>query len=229
MKRSTFATPPARRAALYYRVSSEEQVEGYSLDAQSRAAALYAEANGWTLVGDYPEEGKSAWTDDLAKRPMFSKMLADAEAGAFDVVIVHKLDRFARNLRVTLETLQRLERAGVGFVSISEQMDFSTPIGKVLLHMLASFAQYYSENLSAETKKGKAERKAQGLWNGLLPFGIKANTRPNADGAFLSDPQAVPVPDPETYPGLLLAFRLAAEGKSDRDIAESLNAAGYRT
>src|SRR5215211_8488687 len=124
MKRSTTAAT-TRRAALYYRVSSEEQVEGYSLDAQSRAAALYAEANGWTLVGDYPEEGKSAWTDDLAKRPKFSEMLADAEAGAFDVLIVHKLNRFARNLRVTLETLQRLEKVGVGFVSISEQMDFT--------------------------------------------------------------------------------------------------------
>ena len=86
-------------------------------------------------------------------------------------------------------------------------MDFTTPIGKVILATLAAFAQYYSDNLSTETKKGKAERKAQGLYNGLLPFGVKKNT------------SGVPVPDPETYPGLLLAFDAAAKGSSDRDVA----------
>ena len=133
------------------------------------------------------------------------------------MVVVHKLDRFARNLRVTLDTLERLERCGVGFVSISEQMDFTTPMGKVILATLAAFAQYYSDNLATEVRKGKAERKAQGLYNGVLAFGLKKNR----DG--------IPVPDPETYPGLLLVFRLAAEGQSDRDVAEALNGAGYRT
>jgi DNA invertase Pin-like site-specific DNA recombinase len=211
------ATTVTMRAALYARVSSEEQVEGYSLDAQDRAGRLYCEAHDWDIVQVYRDEGKSARTDDLSKRPDFHRLLADAEAGLLDVIVVHKLDRFSRNLRVTLETLERLEQAGVGFVSISEQMDFTTPIGKVILATLAAFAQYYSDNLATEVKKGKAERKAQGLYNGLLPFGLK----PNSGG--------IPVPDPETYPGLLLAFRLAAEGKSDRDVAEALNAAGYRT
>ncbi len=205
------------RAALYERVSTEEQVEGYSLDAQDRAGRLYCEAHGWAIATIYRDEGTSARTDDIAKRPAFQRMLADAEGGLLDAVVVHKLDRFARNLRVTLETLERLERSNVGFVSISEQMDFTTPIGKVILATLAAFAQYYSDNLSTETKKGKAERKAQGLYNGLLPFGLKKN------------PDGIPVPDPESYPGLLLAYRLAAAGKSDREVAEALNAAGYRT
>jgi DNA invertase Pin-like site-specific DNA recombinase len=205
------------RAGLYERVSSEEQIEGYSLDAQDRAGRLYCEAHGWEIAQVYRDEGKSARTDDLGRRPAFQQMLADAGAGLLDVVVVHKLDRFARNLRVTLETLERLERFRVGFVSISEQMDFTTPIGKVILATLAAFAQYYSDNLASEVRKGKAERKAQGLYNGLLPFGLKTN------------PNGVPVPDPETYPGLLLAFRLAAEGKSDREVATALNAAGYRT
>jgi len=205
------------RAALYERVSSEEQVEGYSLDAQDRAGRLYCEAHGWQVAQVYRDEGRSARTDDLAKRPAFQQLLVDAEAGLIDVVVVHKLDRFARNLRVTLETLERLERVRVGFVSISEQMDFTTPIGKVVLSTLAAFAQFYSDNLSAETKKGKAERKAQGLFNGVLPFGLKTN------------PDGIPVPDPETYSGLLLAFRLAAEGKSDREVATALNADGFRT
>ncbi len=152
------------RAAVYHRVSSEEQVEGYSLDAQQRATQAYCEAHDWEVVREYRDEGKSAWTDDLAKRPAFARMIADAEAGRLDVVVVHKLDRFSRNLMVTLETLHRLKASGVGFVSISESMDFTNPIGQVVLATLAAFAEYYSANLSAETKKGKAERKKQGLY-----------------------------------------------------------------
>ena len=67
------------------------------------------------------------------------------DAGMFDVVIVHRLDRFARNLMTTLETLQRIERSGCGFVSISESMDFSSAIGKVILATLAAFAQFASD------------------------------------------------------------------------------------
>ena len=212
------SSPASLRAAPYRRVSSDEQIEGYSLDAQTRAVRQYCESHGWAIVHEYSDEGKSARTDDLAKRPAFGQMLADAEAGLFDVIVVHKLDRFARNLRVTLETLERLDRAGVAFVSISEQMDFTSPIGKVILATLAAFAQYYSDNLSWETKKGKHERKAQGLYNGVLPFGVKRNKDVR-----------VPVPDPESYPGLLLAMQTAAQGKSDRDVADVLNEAGYRS
>ena len=205
------------RAALYFRVSTEEQVEGYSLDAQARAGRLYCQAHGWDVVAEFRDEGKSARTDDLLKRPAFAEMLIQAEAGQFEVIVVHKLDRFARNLRVTLETLDRLDKHGVAFVSISENMDFSTPIGKVILATLGAFAQYYSDNLSHETKKGKQERKRQGLYNGLIPFGMTKGE----DG--------VPIVDPKTFPGLLLAFQTSAAGKSDREVAVTLNKAGYRS
>jgi len=100
---------------------------------------------------------------------------------------------------------------------VEQGFDFTTPMGQVILAVLAAFAQYYSDNLSQETKKGKVERKKQGLYNGGLPFGVKKNGR------------AIPVPDPATYPGLLLAFEAATEGKSDREVATLLNDRGYRT
>ncbi len=200
--RITKPSTSGARVALYVRVSSEEQVQGYSLDAQTRAIEVWCAQHEHEIVARYRDEGRSARSDNLDRRPAFKQMLADAEAGRLDVVVVHKLDRFARNLLVALETLQRLERFDVGFVSLSEQMDFTTPIDKVILATLAAFAQYYSDNLSAETKKGKHERKEQGLYNGLLPFGLKKNS----DG--------IPVPDPEAYPGLLLAFRLAAGARA---------------
>lgn len=224
------STSAAKRAALYVRVSSEEQVEGYSLSAQERAISAYCAFHEYEVVARYRDEGKSARTDDLGKRPAFRQMLADAEAGRFDAVIVHKLDRFARNLRVTLETLDRLEKANVGFVSVNENMDFATPMGRVVLSTMGSLAQFYSDNLSAETKKGKHERKRQGLYNGLLPFGVRKG------------PQGLPVLDREIRycdvatrseivpaDGLMLAFTLAAAGRTDREIAQALNAAGFLT
>lgn len=214
---SNFSPNSQHRAVSYIRVSSEEQVEGYSLDAQQRAIGHYCEAHGWKVVQEYRDEGKSARSDDLTKRPAFNELLEDAEAGQFDVIVVHKLDRFSRNLKITLDVLDRLERAGVGFVSISENMDFASPIGRVMLANLGAFAQYYSDNLSHETKKGKTERKRQGLYNGLLPFGVT------------KDDDGVPMPCPDSHPGLVLAFEAAASGASDREVAESLNVAGYRT
>ena len=205
------------RAAFYARVSSEEQVEGYSIDAQRRAFQTFAKDKQWDIYREYIDEGKSARTDNINKRPAFKEMIADALAGQFDVLVVHKLDRFARNLRITLEYFDKLSKAGVSFVSISENMDFSTPWGRLALTLLGGLAQFYSDNLSQETKKGWTERKEQGLYAGLLPFGAAKGE----DG--------VPMQDPKTYPGLRMAFELAAQGKRDRQVAQALNTAGYRT
>ena len=130
-----------QRYALLARVSSEEQVEGYSLDAQIRAFRSLVESQGGTVYREWIEEGVSAHTDDVTKRPLFQEAISTALAKEYDVLVVHKLDRFARNARVTLEYLDKLDKAGHGFVSISENMDFSTPIGKVMLANLAAFGQ----------------------------------------------------------------------------------------
>ena len=83
------------------------------------------------------------------------------------MIVVHKMDRFARKLRVTLEYLERLGRAHVGVVSVTEpNLDYSTPQGFLFLSMLGALAEWYSRNLSAETRKGWAERKQQGLHAG---------------------------------------------------------------
>ncbi len=205
------------RAAIYARVSSEEQVEGYSIDAQLRAGRTFARERGWIIVNEYVDEGKSARSDNIAKRPRFKEMLEAANNREFDVLIVHKLDRFSRNLIVTLKSFDELSKNGVTFISIGEQIDYTTPMGKVFLAMSGAFAEFYSDNLSQETKKGWAERKKQGLYAGLLPF-----------GAIKGD-NGIPIHHPETYTGLVMAFDLAAQGKKDRQVAQALNAADYRT
>ena len=84
------------RAALYARVSTEEQVEGYSLDAQRRAFGGLVTDRDWTTYREYVEEGRSAHTDDISKRPVFKQAIEDALAGHYDVLVVHKIDRFSR-------------------------------------------------------------------------------------------------------------------------------------
>jgi len=215
------------KAALYARVSSEEQVEGYSIDAQRRAFQVLAEVRGWTTYREYVDEGKSARVDNINKRPAFKEMMSDAVAGEFDVLVVHRLDRFSRNLRITLEYFDKLLNAAVAFISINEQMDFTTPSGKVHLALLGAFAQYYSDNLSQETKKGWHERRAQGLYCGLLSFGAMKGE----DGVPIPDMREIYLNEGKTcnYEGLELAFQAAANGKSDKEVAQVLNAAGYRT
>ena len=203
---------------LLARVSGEEQVEGYSLDAQVRAFNTLVEAREGSVYHQWIEEGVSARTDDISKRPLFRKAIDEALAGRYDVLVVHKLDRFSRNVRITLEYLEKLEKAGVGFVSITEQMDFSTPRGRVILANLAAFGQYYSDNLSAEVSKGLKERAAQGLWVGPVPFGyIKGD-----DGSL------------EVVPGEAEAvhevFSMYASGnKTYREIATWLNQSVHET
>ncbi len=205
------------RAALYARVSDEEQVEGYSLDAQRRAFRDYAKNQDWDTYHEYVEEGVSARTDDVAKRPLFQEAINDALAHKFDVLVVHKLDRFARNVRVTLEHLDRLEKAGVSFVSISEQMDFSTPMGKVILANLAAFGQYYSDNLSTEVKKGLKERAQQGRWVGPVPFG------------YLKGDEGKLVVIPEEAETLQRSYEMYASGThTDQTVATFFNQSGHK-
>src|SRR5215212_3880382 len=117
--------PAALRAAAYIRVSSEEQLDGHSLDAQRRAIEAACAERGWTIVAWYADEGVSAHTDDTSKRPAFHRMVEDARRHQFDAVVVHKLDRFARSVTVALSTFKLLSDLGITFLSLTEAgMDF---------------------------------------------------------------------------------------------------------
>ncbi len=203
--------------ALYARVSKEVE-DGFSIDAQRRILQDYCRTQNWDDTIEYIDADKPARSDSIEKRPAFKRMLEDAEDGLIDVVLVHKIDRFARNIRLTFECLERLARHGVSFVAVAQpDLDYTRPEGRLFMGMMATLAQYYSDNLSQETTKGKTERKLQGLHNGHIPFGM------------MRGPDGIAVADPATIAGLLLAFDLSAGGRSDREVAEALNAAGYRT
>ena len=140
------------RAVAYPRVSGAEQVEGHSLDAQERFCAEYCEDRDWDQTAIYREEGKSAHSDSISRRPALRRLLEDAALGKFDVVVVHTLDRWARNLKVLLETVSILNQHGVGLVSITENLDWSTPEGRLVARTLDSFGEFYSDMLGTHVK-----------------------------------------------------------------------------
>ena len=162
------------RAVAYLRVSSSSQVDGHSLDAQARLFNELCKSRGWRPVGVYREEGRSAHVESVKQRPVFRQLLEDSAKGRFDAVVVHTLDRWSRNLRVTLESLKTLAEHGVGLVSITENIDYATAQGKLFTQMLGSFAEYFSESLATHVRKGQGQRAREGRHLGGIPFGYRS-------------------------------------------------------
>ena len=107
----------------------------------------------------------------MRKRPLFRQLLDDATNGQFDVVVVHTLDRWSRNLRVTLESQAILARHNVALVSITENIDYSTPQGRLFTQMLGAFAEYFSDALAVHISTGLDQRANEGRHTGGIPFG----------------------------------------------------------
>ena len=162
------------RAVAYIRVSSISQVEGHSLDAQERLFKNLCKNRDWEIIRIYREEGKSAHVEAIARRPVFRQLLEDARRGDFDAAVVHTLDRWSRNQRVTLETLGYLAKSNVSLVSITENIDYTTPQGRLFTQMLGSFAEYFSGALANHVSKGLEQRAYEGKHTGGIPFGYES-------------------------------------------------------
>jgi len=181
------------RYAAYVRISSDEQVGNYSIDAQKRAIEAWVEAKSGVLIKVYVDEGHSGRT---AERPAFQRMRRDARRGKFDALVVHKFDRFSRSRTdvLAIKSLLRYDY-GVKVFSVSEPSEDSDgAMGALIEGIMESVADWYSRNLATEVAKGKKERSHQGLHNNQAPFG----TTKDEDGVL--------IPDPETHPGLVMAF-----------------------
>jgi len=160
----------AQRAVAYIRVSDLSQVDGFSLAAQERECLEYCKKRGWSLVRVYREEGKSAHTDIISKRPKFRQLLDDAAKDEFDVVVVHSIDRWSRSQKVSLESIGILGKCGVTLASISEEVDYTTPQGKFFMGMLSGMAELFSDSVGFHVSKGLKERAISGRHTGGIPF-----------------------------------------------------------
>ena len=204
-----------KRAVVYARFSSDMQ-RTESIDAQVRAATEYASRNDMVIVGEYIDKAKSATNDN---RPEFQSMIADAKRGRFDIVLVHKFDRFARNRSDSIGYRMELRRHGVRLVSVLEYIDEGSPESIILESVLEGMAEYYSKNLAREVEKGKRENALKAMHvGGVPPLGYDVDR--STMKLVINEREAEAVK---------LIFRLTLDGYGYSHIVDELHRLGFRT
>ncbi len=177
----------ALHAALYIRVSTDAQrEEGYSIDAQKEMLSAYCVSR---QISDYEFYIDGGFTGSNIDRPEMQRLIGDIKLGRISHVIVYKLDRLSRSQKDTLYLIEDVFNPhGVSFVSLNENMDTSTPIGRAMLGIMSAFAQLERETIRERTRMGMKERVKNGYWpgGGKVPFGYdydreKGILVPNAD------------------------------------------------
>jgi DNA invertase Pin-like site-specific DNA recombinase len=172
-------TPKMVRAGLYARVSTQDQ---QTLPMQNRAMREYAARRGWTATVQIREVGSGA-----SQRQMREKLMEAARRREIDVVLVWRLDRWGRSVTDLLATLQELEHLGVGFVSLTEALDLTTPAGRAMAALLAVFASFEREILGERVRAGLAHARQNGKRLGRpLTAGIHAGKIGKLYGSGLS-------------------------------------------
>jgi site-specific DNA recombinase len=173
------------RAAIYARVSTAGQVDGTSLDEQRSICEAAILSRGWEVAGEYVDEGLSGTSRE---RPEWSRMLGDCRSGAIQAVVVAKLDRFARKAADAITETDRFSDLGVTLVVVKEQIDMSTPAGRMMRTMLAGVAEMERDLIVDRTVAGQRAKGRNGQWpGGQPPFGwklegTKRDARPVPDG-----------------------------------------------
>ena len=172
---------PLRWCAVYTRKSSEEGLEQEfnSLDAQREAGTAYVKSQqheGWRLLTtQYDDGGYSGGTLD---RPALQRLLADIRAGKVQIVVVYKVDRLTRSLADFAKLIELFEAHGVSFVSVTQQFNTTTSMGRLMLNVLLSFAQFEREVTGERIRDKIAASKKKGLWmGGTPPLGYDARER----------------------------------------------------
>jgi len=157
------------RCCIYARVSTDEQAErDLSIPFQLERCRYHAQGKGWEVVREFVDAGESARTD---KRPEFQQMITAARAREFDIILVHKFDRFARNDYDFIVYEKELEDLGITVESLSEPGDATTPAGYISRRMMQVISTWYSKNLAIEVKKGMQRKVETGGWPKKAPFG----------------------------------------------------------
>jgi len=182
-------TAQAVRCAIYTRTSSEEGLsqEFNSLDAQRECGEAYIRSQrqaGWTLLPTRYDDG--GYTGANLERPALERLLADVRAGAIDCVVLYKVDRLSRSLFDFARLMQIFEERGVSFVSVTQQFNSSTPMGRLTLHVLLSFAQFEREIVSERTRDKKGAARRKGKWMGgttMLGYDVDGQSRLEVNAA----------------------------------------------
>lgn len=199
--------------AIYVRVSTEQQAEeGYSIEAQLEKLRLYCQAKDWIIIDEYVDGGFSGAS---VERPALQRLIKDVQNKKMDVVMVYKLDRLSRDQKDTLYLIEDVfQPNGVKFISMQESFDTTTPIGMVMVGLLAVFAQFDRANIKERMKLGKDQRAKAGYHHGgITPIGY--DYIPQSNQLTINEYEAMQV---------RLVYDLFLQGESFEHIRKILNA-----
>ncbi|HVZ03581.1 recombinase family protein [Hyphomicrobium sp.] len=215
--RGNYSQPERHRCAIYTRKSSEEGLEQdfNSLDAQREACEAYIKSQksaGWIALPAMYDDG--GFSGGSMERPALRRLLADIEAGQIDTVIVYKVDRLTRSLADFAKIVDAFDAKKVSFVSVTQQFNTTTSMGRLTLNMLLSFAQFEREVTGERIRDKIAASKAKGMWmGGATPLGYDATDRK----------LLINIKEADTVRHI---FRRYAALKSVRALKDDLDAAG---
>jgi site-specific DNA recombinase len=205
------------RVAIYRRISTDEERQPFSLEAQQERLQAYVAAQpGWLLTRSYSDRMSGKRLD----RPGLQQALADAGTGRYDLLLVFKVDRLARSTGGLARVLEELDGAGVAFRSASEPFDTSTAAGRMMMQMLGVFAEFEREMIVERTRMGLVRKAAKGEWTGgRAPFGYRYDAEAQT-----------PIPVPTQAALVERIFTLYADRRlGSAAISGRLNDAGHRT
>lgn len=207
------------KTAIYIRVSTDEQAEGYSLEVQEESLRKFVKDRGWDL---YCRDGKVYSDDETGyslKRPALRKMLSDARAGKFDTVLVYKLDRFSRNLKHLLMLVDELELLDIRLVSATEPYDTGSSAGRMVVQQLGMFAEFERNRIVERVVPGMKKSAERGNWQGgKPPYGYRYNKE-----------KKLLVVHPEEAEMVRLIYKMYLQNKSILQICAYLFENGYRS
>ena len=212
----------AVRCAIYTRKSTEEGLsqEFNSLDAQREAAESYIQSQrglGWKLIPTRYDDG--GYSGGNLDRPALQQLLADVDAGLVDCILVYKVDRLSRSLLDFARIMERLDQRNVSFVSITQQFNTTTSLGRLTLNILLSFAQFEREIIGERTRDKLAAARRKGKWiGGTPPLGY--DVAPEGRRLLINETEAAQVRD---------TFALYSMHEGLIPVVEELNRRGWGT
>ena len=193
--RKASTVSPTMRCAIYTRKSTEDGLEQEfnSLDAQREAGENYIRSQvneGWEIIADGYDDG--GFTGGNMDRPALQRLMADIEAGKVDCVVVYKVDRLSRSLLDFARLMEVFDRHRVSFVSVTQQFNTASSMGRLVLNVLLSFAQFEREIISERTRDKIAAARRKGKWVGGMPL-LGYDVDPRGSRLVVNDDEAVRV------------------------------------
>jgi len=203
-----------KSVAGYIRVSSEEQTKGFSLESQKARIEDYAKFKDWKISKFYEDSGISGTS--IQKRKAFQQMIKDGKDKKFSVILITKFDRAFRNVVDALNTIDELHKSEIDFVSVTEDIDTTSPMGRALFSIISIFAELESKRNSERVRDTRVNQFSKGLIVGRTHFGYKAiyKDKEHKRGIIKI------VPYPKEADIVRDIFKLTAEGMGYKEVCE---------